>query len=138
MSDFFSSGWSVFIAVASVISMLACLVLLAVASRRKVMAGDNSTGHVWDGDLIELNNPLPRWWMILFVITVFAGLGYVVMYPGLGSHEGSLGWTSEKEYRTEQAQAEKAMALVYAKSGPSRPSCWPGTRPPWASASASS
>ncbi len=115
MSDFFSSGWSTFITVASIVSMLACLALLVVASRRKVMADDNSTGHVWDGDLIELNNPLPRWWMLLFVITVFAGFGYVLLYPGLGSSEGSLGWTSEKEYRTEQAQAEKAMTAVYAQ-----------------------
>src|SRR5688572_3876851 len=105
MSDFFSNGWSVFVAITSIVSIAACLVLLFVAARRKVMAGDNSTGHVWDGDLIELNNPLPRWWMMLFVITVFAGFGYVIMYPGLGSSPGSLGWTSENEYRAEQEQA---------------------------------
>jgi cytochrome c oxidase cbb3-type subunit III len=115
MSDFFSNGWSVFVAVTSIASIAACLLLLFVAARRKVMADDNSTGHVWDGDLIELNNPLPRWWMLLFVITVFAGFGYVIMYPGLGSSPGSLGWTSEKEYRAEQEQAKQAMAAVYAQ-----------------------
>jgi cytochrome c oxidase cbb3-type subunit 3 len=115
MSDFFSSGWSVFIAVTTVVSILACLALLIVASRRKVMADDNSTGHVWDEDLIELNNPLPRWWMILFVITIFASLAYVYLYPGLGSAPGSLGWTSEQEYRDEQAQAQQAMTAVYAQ-----------------------
>jgi cytochrome c oxidase cbb3-type subunit 3 len=115
MSDFVDSGWSLFVAIATVVSIAACLVLLFVAARRKVMADDNSTGHVWDGDLIELNNPLPRWWMILFVITVFAGFGYVIMYPGLGSAAGTLGWTSEKEYRAEQDQAREAMAAVYAQ-----------------------
>lgn len=115
MSDFFNSGWSVFITIATVVSIAACLILLIVASRRKVMADDNSTGHVWDGDLIELNNPLPRWWMVLFVTTVFAGFGYVLMYPGLGSAKGSLGWTSENEYRAEQDQARQAMAAVYAQ-----------------------
>jgi cytochrome c oxidase cbb3-type subunit III len=115
MSDFFSNGWSVFIAVTTIVSILACLVLLIIASRRKVMADDNSTGHVWDVDLIELNNPLPRWWMILFVITVFASLAYVYLYPGLGSAPGSLGWTSEKEYRAEQDKAQQAMSLVYAE-----------------------
>jgi cytochrome c oxidase cbb3-type subunit 3 len=94
---------------------VACLALLIVASRRKVMAGDNSTGHVWDEDLRELNNPLPRWWMILFVVTViFAGI-YVALYPGLGSIKGTLGWTSANEYQGEQDKARVAMAPVYAK-----------------------
>jgi cytochrome c oxidase cbb3-type subunit 3 len=115
MSDFLNGGWSTFIAIATIVSIAACLVLLLVAARRKVMADDNSTGHVWDEDLIELNNPLPRWWMMLFVITVFAGFGYVLMYPGLGSAQGSLGWTSEKEYRAEQDEAKAAMAAVYAQ-----------------------
>lgn len=115
MSDFFSNGWSVFIAVVTVAGLVACLALLVVASRRKVMAGDNSTGHVWDEDLRELNNPLPRWWMILFVVTViFAGI-YVALYPGLGSIKGTLGWTSANEYQGEQDKARVAMAPVYAK-----------------------
>ena len=57
MSDFFHNGWSVFVAVATVVSLVACLWLLAVASRREVMADDNSTGHVFDVDLVEMNNP---------------------------------------------------------------------------------
>jgi cytochrome c oxidase cbb3-type subunit 3 len=117
MSDFFSSGWSIFVAAATVVSLLACLALLIVAARRKVMAGDNTTGHVWDGDLKELNNPLPRWWMGLFVITVvFAGL-YLALYPGLGSVAGTLKWSSTGQYEAEQAKAQTAMAAVYAKFG---------------------
>ena len=54
------------------------------------MAGDNTTGHVWDGDLRELNNPLPRWWMILFILTVIFGGLYLGLYPGLGSFSGEL------------------------------------------------
>ncbi|HJV95168.1 MAG TPA: cytochrome-c oxidase, cbb3-type subunit III [Albitalea sp.] len=115
MSDFFNSGWSLFIAAVTIIGLLACLLLLVVASRRKVMASDNSTGHVWDEDLRELNNPLPRWWMILFVVTVlFAGV-YLALYPGLGSMQGTLGWTSSNAYQTEQDKARIAMAPVYAK-----------------------
>jgi cytochrome c oxidase cbb3-type subunit 3 len=115
MSDFFNSGWSVFIAVVTVAGLVACLLLLIVASRRKVMASDNSTGHVWDEDLRELNNPLPRWWMILFVLTVvFAGI-YLALYPGLGSTKGTLGWTSTNAYQSEQDKARIAMAPVYAK-----------------------
>ena len=94
MSDFFSSGWSVFIAVATVISLVACLALLVFASRRTKMADDNSTGHVFDGDLVEMNNPMPMWWVVLFVLTVIFAFVYVYAFPGLGSVAGSLGWTS--------------------------------------------
>jgi cytochrome c oxidase cbb3-type subunit 3 len=114
MSDFFSSGWSIYIAAATIVGLIACLALLIVAARRRVMAGDNSTGHVWDEDLRELNNPLPRWWMGLFVLTiVFAG-GYLVLYPGLGSAAGSLGWTSLTQYEAEQVKARALAAPLYA------------------------
>ena len=72
----------IFVAGATVLGLLLCLVLLMVASRRKVMADDNTTGHVWDEDLVELNNPLPRWWMWLFYITIVFGLAYLFLYPG--------------------------------------------------------
>jgi cytochrome c oxidase cbb3-type subunit 3 len=85
MSDFVSSGWSLYVAGVTIVGLVLCLVLLAVASKRKVMANDNSTGHVWDEDLREMNNPLPRWWVWLFILTVvFAGI-YLVLYPGLGT-----------------------------------------------------
>lgn len=115
MSDFFSSGWSWFVAIGTVGGLVFCLLLLAIASRHQVMAVDNSTGHVWDEDLREMNNPLPRWWAILFVLTiVFAGI-YLAIYPGLGSRPGALGWSSAGEYQQEQSDAHAAMNLVYAK-----------------------
>ena len=114
MSDFFSSGWSIYIAVATVVGLAACLLLLIVAARRRVMATDNSTGHVWDEDLRELNNPLPRWWMGLFVLTIVFSAGYLVVYPGLGSMAGTFGWTSLSQYQAEQAKARAAAAPLYA------------------------
>src|SRR6218665_3938366 len=117
MSDFFSSAWSWFVAAATVGGLVFCLILLFIASRRKVVPGvtDNSTGHVWDEDLRELNNPLPRWWMWLFILTVvFAGV-YLAVYPGLGSAKGTLGWSSAAEYQQEQADARQAMQVVYAQ-----------------------
>ncbi len=114
MSDFFSSGWSVFVAAATVLGLVACVVLLVIASRRQPSAADNTTGHVWDEDLRELNNPLPLWWMGLFVLTiVFAG-AYLALYPGLGSSAGKLGWTSLGEHAADVAQTRTAMAPVYA------------------------
>ncbi len=115
MSDFVHSGWALFVAVATVVSLLACLALLIIASRRRVMANDNTTGHVWDVDLQELNNPLPRWWMWLFVLTVVFSAVYLAFYPGLGSNKGTLNWTSMNQYEAEQEKARVAMAPVYAK-----------------------
>lgn len=113
-SDFFSNGWSIFVAASTIAGLLLCLFLLIIASRRKVMANDNSTGHVWDEDLKELNNPLPRWWMGLFVLTVlFSGI-YLALYPGLGSAAGTLKWSSTGQYEAEQAKARTALAAVYA------------------------
>ena len=115
MSDFIHGGWAIFIAVVTVISILACLALLIIASRRRVMANDNTTGHVWDVDLKELNNPLPRWWMWLFILTVIFAAVYLAFYPGLGTHKGSLNWTSLNQYEAEQEKARVAMVPVYAK-----------------------
>lgn len=114
MSDFIGGGWSLYVAIATVAGLVACLVLLFVAARRKMMAGDNTTGHVWDEDLRELNNPLPRWWMWLFAATVLFSAAYLALYPGLGSTEGALGWTSARQYQDEQAKAQAAAAPIYA------------------------
>jgi len=114
MSDFFSSGWSLYIDAIVIGGLIFCLVLLVIASKRTVMANDNSTGHVWDEDLREMNNPLPRWWMGLFVLTVVFAAIYLVMYPGLGSNEGTLKWSSTGQWQAEQAKAAETMAPVYA------------------------
>ncbi len=115
MADFLHSGWSVFITVVVLGGLAACLALLFAASRRTTMADDNSTGHVFDGDLTELNNPLPRWWMVLFVLTVLFGVGYALLYPTLGSSPGRLGWSSAEQYQAEQAAATREMESVYAR-----------------------
>ena len=115
-SDFFSSGWSIFIAAVTIVSLLACLALLFGASRRKVMSvTDDTTGHVWDGDLTELNNPLPRWWMLLFVITVIFGAVYLALYPGLGAHAGQLQWSSTAEHGADVDAARARLAPLYAR-----------------------
>lgn len=118
MSDFVSNGWSIFVAVATVVGLVGCLWLLWVASKRTVMANDNSTGHVFDGDLREMNNPLPRWWMVLFILTVVFSLAYLLLYPGLGSAAGSLGWTSPGEVAAANEKAKAQMEAVYARYQP--------------------
>lgn len=114
MSDFFNDGWSIYVAAVTAAGLVFCVFLLLVASRRKVMAGDNSTGHIWDEDLKEMNNPLPRWWVGLFVLTVVFAAIYLAIYPGMGSNAGTLNWTSTGQWQAEQDKARATMAPVYA------------------------
>lgn len=116
MSDFVSDFWGIYIAVITLASIVACGVLLqAMSSRPAAGAEADTTGHVWDEDLKELNNPLPRWWMWLFWITLAFGLGYLALYPGLGTYQGSLGWSSQKAYDQERARADAEFGPIFAR-----------------------
>ena len=116
MSDFTNNFWSVYVAGISFVGIVACLLLLYFSGKAKAMTdSDNTTGHVWDGDLQEMNNPLPRWWVGLFLITIFFSFGYLALYPGLGSHPGQLAWTSNGQYEAEVAKANKELEPMYAK-----------------------
>jgi cytochrome c oxidase cbb3-type subunit 3 len=72
-------------------------------------------GHGWDGDLEELNNPLPRWWLNLFYLTLVFGLVYLLLYPGLGVYQGLLGWSQTGEYEREVAAADARFNPLYEK-----------------------
>jgi cytochrome c oxidase cbb3-type subunit 3 len=116
MSDFTSNFWSVYVTAVTIIGIVACLFLLWFSGKAKAMtAHDNTTGHVWDGDLREMNNPLPRWWVGLFVITLVFGAVYLTFYPGLGSFGGKLGWSSKGQLAAEIAKGEADIAPVYAR-----------------------
>jgi cytochrome c oxidase cbb3-type subunit 3 len=62
-----------------------------------------------------MNNPLPRWWVGLFLITIAFALGYLALYPGLGNSAGKLGWSSAGQYEAEVAKANQELAPLYAK-----------------------
>lgn len=97
---------------------IAGLLWLLVGLRRR--PGESSTtshttGHVWDEDLREWDNPLPRWWLWLFVLTVVFGLGYMVVYPGLGNYAGTAHWTSALQLREQNTEAEAVLARTFAQ-----------------------
>ena len=116
MSDFTSDFWSYYVIGIVVASIVACWVLLILSGKTHAMtADDNTTGHVWDGDLREMNNPLPRWWSYMFVITILFGFTYLALYPGLGSYPGQLGWTSKGLHADEVAKGDAEIAPIYAK-----------------------
>lgn len=119
MSDFISNFWSSYVAVASLLSILGCVLLLWLTARKRVPSdADNTTGHVWDEDLREANNPLPLWWVGLFVLTIVFSLGYLAVFPGLGSFRGTNDWSSRAEYQQDVAKATQALAPVYTRYAP--------------------
>ena len=114
MSDFTSGFWDYYVAIISAASIAACGLLLWAMSSRKGTSAEG-TGHVWDEDLGECNNPLPRWWMWLFWITIAFSAGYLALYPGLGSREGTLQWSSKGEYEAEMKAAQERFGPLYAR-----------------------
>jgi len=116
MSDFTSNFWNLYVAGITIVSILACVLLLWFSGKAKAMtASDNTTGHTWDGDLREMNNPLPRWWVYMFVITIIFSAVYLALYPGLGNYKGSLGWTSAGQHKSEVDKGNAETAPLYAK-----------------------
>ena len=119
MSDFFNGGWGIYIAVVTGVGIIWCLYLLFSQRKTNVTyEADGSvadTGHVWDDDLRELNNPLPRWWMWMFVLSCVFAIVYLVLYPGMGTYEGSLGYTTRNAHESSVVQANEQLKPVYAK-----------------------
>jgi cytochrome c oxidase cbb3-type subunit 3 len=115
MADFNSDFWHWYIAILTVISILACVWLLRwMSSGHQGTDEAESTGHIWDEDLTELNNPLPRWWLGLFYITIAFGGFYLLLYPGLGTFSGLLGWTSKGAYEQEIEKVEAEVGPLFA------------------------
>jgi cytochrome c oxidase cbb3-type subunit 3 len=123
MSDFTTGFWSVYVLVLVVVSIAGCAWLLWATERVKVSAPKGGakagpgevTGHVWDGDLQEYNNPLPKWWSNLFWLTIVFGVVYLVLYPGLGSFPGVLNWSSAGAYKTETSEFDARLQPLYDK-----------------------
>jgi len=92
-----SMFWTIWISVITLGSILGCYLLLrwSLSNDTGVEEGA-SMGHVFDG-IEELNNQLPRWWTILFYICIVWGVVYLILYPGLGSFKGVLGWKSSNQ-----------------------------------------
>ena len=117
MNEFTSGFWSAYIAVLTIVSILACGVLLWKLSTKRLAPGQKAgvVGHVWDENLQEYNNPLPQWWMWLFWLTLVFGVVYLVLYPGLGSFAGVLNWSSTGQWDKEQARAAERFEPKFAK-----------------------
>ena len=115
-----TSFWSWYVTLLS-LGTIAALVWLLLATRKgqRRDSTEETVGHSYDG-IEEYDNPLPRWWFMLFVATVVFALGYLALYPGLGNWKGLLpgyegGWTQVKEWQREMDRANEQYGPLYAK-----------------------
>lgn len=109
-----SGGWSIYVIVLIVVNVVGCGWLLFANRTVKIdprMKG-RTTGHDFDG-IEELNNPLPAWWTWLFIGTILFSVGYFVLYPGFGSFEGVLGWSSAKQHDDEVDEAKARFGPLF-------------------------
>lgn len=117
MADFVSDFWSYYVAILTLASIVGCAVLLKMMTTRKLVPGEkvDTTGHVWDEDLSEWNNPLPNWWRWMFYLTIVFAFAYLLLYPGLGTFKGNFGWSSTGQYDDEVKAAEQKYGPIFNK-----------------------
>lgn len=114
MADFVSGFWNIYVMGLVGLSLLFCLFILMSNNKRETGPVELH-GHVWDENLAEYNNPLPRWWLYLFWATLVFAVVYLIIYPGFGNVKGVAGWTSVGQYEAEMQKAEERYAPIFAK-----------------------
>ncbi|NSL55576.1 cytochrome-c oxidase, cbb3-type subunit III [Uliginosibacterium aquaticum] len=115
MSDFVSDTWHYYVAGLVILSLMFCIWVLISNMTKRVKGPVALHGHIWDEDLQEYNNPLPRWWMWLFWLTLAFGIAYFTLYPGLGRWQGKIGWSAVGQYKAEVAAEDAVIKPIYDK-----------------------
>ncbi|HET9341176.1 MAG TPA: cbb3-type cytochrome c oxidase N-terminal domain-containing protein, partial [Casimicrobiaceae bacterium] len=119
MSDFTSGFWNVWVIALTLGGIAFCAWLLLKTGKGVAPPAEggkvDTTGHVWDEDLKEYNNPLPKWWANLFWITIVFAIVYLILYPGLGTFKGVLGWSSTGQYEKERSDVDARVKPLYDK-----------------------
>jgi len=115
-----STFWSWYITLLTIGSLVALFWLLfATRKGERKNTTDQTMGHSFDG-IEEYDNPLPRWWFMLFLGTLIFAAGYLALYPGLGNFKGLLpgyedGWTQVAQWEREVAKADAQYGPIFAK-----------------------
>ena len=116
MNEFDNAFWPWFIFIPTVLGLVGLVWLIRWMAKGGAPGKDgqqpDTTGHSWDG-LEELNNPLPKWWLNLFYISIVFGVGYLILYPGSAVYKGYLNWTSVKRYDAEMKKINAQLKPMY-------------------------
>lgn len=110
-----SPFWHFWVAAIVIGTMVACFVLLHLTRKGQVNneATDQTTGHSYDG-IEELDNPLPKWWYMMFLGTIIFGFIYIAIY-GIGNWTGLSNWSSHGQWEAEVAKANEKTAPYFAE-----------------------
>ena len=104
-----TSFWSMWIIILTSITIVGITWILFANRKREQQPADKTTGHEYDG-IQEYDNPLPAWWFYMFVLTIVWGVGYLIIYPGMGNFPGILGWTQIEQHDRAVAAADEKFA----------------------------
>ncbi|WP_299944390.1 cytochrome-c oxidase, cbb3-type subunit III [uncultured Microbulbifer sp.] len=113
-----STFWSLWVIVLTLANL--ALIIWVLFANRKVAVDDQTlpenktTGHVYDG-IEEYDNPLPKWWFMLFIATLVFSAAYLVIYPGMGNFKGLADWTSVGALETSEAKAQVQFDETFGK-----------------------
>ena len=113
MADFISGFWNVYVMVLVALSILFCVFVLVSNMTKRKEGPVELHGHVWDESLVEYDNPLPRWWLYLFWLTIVFAVAYLAIYPGFGNMNSGRGQVAQ--YEAEMAKAEERYGPSFAK-----------------------
>lgn len=108
--------WHWVVAAGTIAFVVWCVWLIYWSSKQgpQNVADEDHVGHKWDGDIEELNNPAPKWWLYLYFLTIIWAVGYMIVYPGLGSFSGTMGWSMGGQYEAEMQAASERYEPIYA------------------------
>ena len=97
-----SSFWNAYVFLLTGL-FLAAIIGLIYFTRRMPNTSEpgETTGHSFD-DIEEYNNPMPKWWLNMFYLTIFFAIGYMIYYP-MGNWDGIGKWTSMNQLEAETA-----------------------------------
>jgi cytochrome c oxidase cbb3-type subunit 3 len=109
--------WHWVVAAGTILFVIWCVWLIRWSSQQgpQDVADEDHVGHRWDGDIEELNNPAPKWWLYLYFMTILWAIGYMIVYPGLGSFSGTMGWSQEGQYEAEMQAASERYEPIYTR-----------------------
>ncbi len=109
-----TSFWSFWVSLIVLGSIFGCLWLIYATRKgqRFDTETENTVGHSFDG-IEEYDNPMPKWWLHLFIITCIFGFAYALLYPTLGNYQGLLDWSSTGQWEQEVQEAEEKYGPIF-------------------------